>query len=82
MSSTYRRICLNHKPPLVLPDDEFRDRITGDLPHEDHQECKMAAGRYSYPIIEVWLPDRKEWVDVDWMRRFPDLARAILDGKV
>lgn len=82
MSSTYRRICLNHNPPLVLEEDLFQHRITGELRHEAHPGCSMAVGRYSAALIEVWLPDRGEWVDVAWVLRFPDLARAIVDGTV
>lgn len=81
MSSTYKRICLSHNPPLIL-DDHFNGPITGEVRHEDHPECLMGVGRFSYPIIEFWDPNLGRWVDVTWARRFPRLAQAIAGGQL
>lgn len=78
MSSSYRRICLNHTPPLVIDKWGESHPPQGDLTPEGHEGCKIAVGRYSTPIIEVWLSGT--WYDVAWIRQYPEVARAILDG--
>ncbi len=57
MSSTYRRICLSHQPPLVLDEDysPAGDRVPPIQPDE-HINCKLGIGRWSGGLIEVWLP--------------------------
>jgi hypothetical protein len=80
VSSTYKPICLSHTPPLVIdeelsqrPDPLALKKPTG------HGGCDIAIGRFSYPIIEVWLPDREEAIDVAWIRKYPALAKAIIE---
>lgn len=85
MSSVYRRICLSHEPPLEL-DEEVAASVP-PLQPKDHPNCQIALGRYSYPLIEVWLPipafDKEgrhtgSWYDVSWLRHFPALAQATI----
>lgn len=58
MSSNYHVLCLSHDPALVIDhdfsyegikalDSRERDALAG------HQQCDLAAGRYSYPMIEA-----------------------------
>lgn len=91
MSSSYRRICLNHNPPLRIDWDGEHFPTVPPVPHEDHVNCRTALGRYSYPLTEIWLPtpyqDRDgkhagRWYDVSWMRDFPEVARAIVEGNL
>lgn len=82
MSSTYRRICLSHNPPLVIHEDEFQQPVTGELRHEDHRDCLVGVARWSASIIEFWLPHDGKWVDVAWIYRYPELARALMDGRL
>jgi hypothetical protein len=87
VSSTYRRICLSHNPPLEL-DEECAATVPPEQPM-DHPNCKIALGRYSYPLIEVWLPTpyydgqshAGRWYDTSWMRAFAPLARWIADER-
>lgn len=56
MSSTYRPICLNHNPAIVLdPEltyDEAKTLGTRDR-FQGHEQCDLVIGRYSYPMVEV-----------------------------
>jgi hypothetical protein len=59
VSSTYRVLCLSHDPAIVAADDFQRpehaeaaiaDGVTG------HENCDLAIGRYSYPLVELGCP--------------------------
>jgi hypothetical protein len=82
VSSTYRILCLNHDPAIVLPQEWAsgsggRDTVTDILdnhherPVEGHENCDLIGGRFSYPLVEVYLAGR--WTDIEWLR----LARAV-----
>jgi len=77
MSSVYRRICLSHTPPLEL-DEEVSSTVPPET-HPEHPHCTIALGRYSYPLVEVWLPDPNfdkdghphgRWYDPRWIRQY------------
>jgi hypothetical protein len=58
MSSTYHLLCLSHDPAIRIDCDlsfeavkALDDREHGAL--AEHQQCDLAAGRYSYPLIEA-----------------------------
>lgn len=61
MSSTYRILCLSHDPAIVLDHDYDSDCAAAVAvlnPHrhpevEEHADCDLLIGRYSYPLIEV-----------------------------
>jgi hypothetical protein len=86
MSSTYRRICLSHKPPLIL-DEEVAINVPPEQP-SNHPECEIALGRWSGALIDLWLPRGdlltpiNGWQDVSWMRRFPNLAAMIMNREI
>lgn len=84
MSSTYRRVCLSHKPPLWI-DEECGGKVPPDQP-PGHPECEVGLGRFSYPPVEMWLPifyrdsdgeHPGSWYNVTWIMRFPALARLL-----
>jgi hypothetical protein len=90
MSSSYRRICLAHEPPLVIDDTTCTDTVP-PVQHVDHPDCPTGLARWSGGLIELWLPivhyypgpDGKEpgrWYDVGWMSRYPRLAARVLAG--
>lgn len=67
MSSTYRVICLSHDPGLTVPDPETQDHAliemwlrrgsaVRDQRLPGHGRCDLVAGRFSYPMIEVFCP--------------------------
>ncbi|MFI6296823.1 hypothetical protein ACIBEJ_34900 [Nonomuraea sp. NPDC050790] len=86
MSSTYRIPCISHDPALVAGEYDTPDAAERAIRDgiDDHPQCDLLIGRYSYPLIEVGCPpttgpDRSgrhpclphsatEWVDVAWLR--------------
>ena len=79
MSSDYYRICLSHNPYLVIDVESVGDTVPPATP-KDHVNCKIGLGRYSYPLIDIWLPTPYmdasgqhcgQWYDVSWLRDFP-----------
>jgi hypothetical protein len=54
MSSNYRRICLSHDPPLMI--DEDVERCVPPAQPLGHPDCKIALGRWSGGLVELWLP--------------------------
>lgn len=84
MSSTYRRLCLSHSPPLWI-DEEYERSVPPERP-PGHPGCVIGLGRFSYPPVEVWLPvpyydaeghHAGQWYDVAWIMQFPELARLL-----
>jgi hypothetical protein len=61
MSSTYRILCLSHDPAIVLNNDYDTNCAAavavlnpGSHPEvENHKDCDLLIGRYSYPLVEV-----------------------------
>jgi hypothetical protein len=87
VSSTYKRICLSHDPPLVL-DEEVPNMVPPEQP-AGHPNCAIALGRYSYPLIEIWLPisyydkdgnHEGKWYDVSWVGRVPAVLELLQRG--
>jgi hypothetical protein len=77
MSSTYRFLCLSHAPAIVVESWETsnRDQAVGLAERRasamelgEHRGCRLVVGRYSYPLVEVYDPARREWTDVDVLR--------------
>jgi hypothetical protein len=77
MSSDYRLICLSHEQAEQLGNwqsldggraavvERLADRATEALiGHTGHE---VIAGRYSYPLIEVYDPKAKEWISASWL---------------
>lgn len=75
MSSTYRFLCLAHDPAIEIGDRletqhrdeamslaEQRDHPVG---FGDHQGCRLLVGRFSYPLVEVYDPKTRHWIDTD-----------------
>lgn len=65
MSSTYRAICLSHDPGLMLDHPEtssvheiedWVSRSRREHYWPGHERCDLVAGRYSYPLVEVFCP--------------------------
>ena len=96
MSSSYRRVCLTHEPPLWLREDDYHPSEPPEQP-EGHEGCVIGIGRWSGGLVEVWLPapwseiDRKapgqpwvhhagRWYDITWLDRFPKLAAQLTAG--
>lgn len=84
MSSTYRLICLNHDPALVIYDhDEWNDpepaiaaatsRMYLAEHFPAHVDCDLMVGRFSYPLIELCCPSGDHHGGhhgrPEWMRR-------------
>jgi|SRR5688500_1675664 len=85
MSSTYRPICMSHEPGLVI-DTNWQDLRLLEAALVDpantpelaaHVGCDLLGGRYSYPLIEVYCPPRRDnvahhtnghWIDAHWLR--------------
>lgn len=83
MSSTYRILCLSHDPATTTGDDyrtpeaAERDIAKGI---DDHPNCDLMIGRYSYPLVELGCPPSRdqrvklrcthgntEWTDKEWL---------------
>jgi hypothetical protein len=89
VSSSYRRVCLAHDPPLVIDDITCTDTVP-PVQHVDHPDCPTGLARYSGGLIELWLPivrlrapdgtEAGRWYDVGWLRRYPRLAERVLAG--
>ena len=69
MSSIYDLLCISHDPAVRLnidlpSGDDGRVRVeailaahtAGTRPVEGHPRCDLVAGRYSYPLVEVYCP--------------------------
>lgn len=77
MSSTFRFLCLSHHPAITIDawETQTRDeavglaerRATAD-PLVAHRDCLLAVGRYSYPLVEVYNPKTRRWLDADVLR--------------
>lgn len=89
MSSDYRILCMNHDPAIVIDHDwhtaaEAIAVACEPASHElvvPHENCDLLVGRYSYPLLEVCCPPRKDvagphatyvhrepqWIDVKWL---------------
>lgn len=88
MSSTYKLLCLNHDPAIVIPGPDWNtpepaiaaalEPAMHDWLVEDHGQCDLLVGRYSYPLVEVCCPAHRKkcstwhqgpvWIDADWLR--------------
>lgn len=79
MSSAYRVLCLSHDPAIVASDPGYHRREQAEeairVGVEEHRDCDLLIGRFSYPLVEVGCPPRPschhggtEWVDSDWLR--------------
>jgi hypothetical protein len=64
VSSTYRILCLNHDPALVLRDAEYNsadDAVAAISEGVDgHPGCDLIAGAYCHPLITVYCPATRE----------------------
>jgi len=85
MSSSYRRICLSHDPPLIL--DEDIERCVPPAQPRGHPNCKIALGRWGGGLIELWLPiphsDPQAYCyDVSWLHHASPLARLIIETEI
>ncbi|WP_314411403.1 hypothetical protein [Streptomyces sp. DSM 40484] len=81
MSSNYAALCLSHDPAIIVHDPGFNrpeqaeEAIRAGI--NDHRNCDLLIGRFSYPLIEVGCPGipgggcshrSTEWVDSGWLR--------------
>lgn len=87
MSSTYRILCLSHDPAIDTGAEYGQPEpaaaaVSAGI--DDHRDCDLLIGRYSYPLVEVGCPPTSgperagrhrcyvhsttEWVDVAWLR--------------
>lgn len=76
MSSAYRFLCLAHDPAIEVGESiQLRDVAVGlaerrdDAPElAEHRGCRLLVGRYSYPLVELYDPRTRQWVDIDVIR--------------
>lgn len=85
MSSTYRILCLSHDPAIATGEYSSPEAAAAAIVEgvEEHQQCDLLIGRYSYPLVEVGCPPTlakrasqhrcylhagTEWVDAAWLR--------------
>jgi hypothetical protein len=60
VSSTYYILCLSHDPAITVNDpgynrpEEAEAAITAGI--NDHADCDLVIGRYSYPLVELGCP--------------------------
>lgn len=59
MSSVYRVLCLSHDPAIHTgvefnDPEEAEEAILNGI--EEHKNCDLMIGRYSYPLIELGCP--------------------------
>jgi hypothetical protein len=83
VSSTYRILCLSHDPATTTG-DEYRtpDAAERDIAKglDDHPNCVLMIGRYSYPLVELGCPPSRDqrtklgcthggtqWTDKGWL---------------
>jgi hypothetical protein len=95
VSSVYRFLCLSHDPAIVIDQDlTLGDIASAKRSHpalEDHQDCDIIAGRFSYPLVEAGCFGGMQmegatgckgchsgiiWTDADWLRLLDAAAAA------
>jgi hypothetical protein len=100
MSSTYHLLCLSHDPAIIIGHEfTFAEIKTVTREHEaleEHPGCDIAAGRFSYPLIEVGCfgltmtgttgcksyHSRLDWTDSDWLRLLQEAtATSVVSAK-
>jgi hypothetical protein len=86
VSSNYRILCLSHDPAIVAGDFTSAEAAEAEIAVglNEHPQCDLLIGRYSYPLVEVGCPPTTgikrsgqhycfphamtKWVDVAWLR--------------
>jgi hypothetical protein len=84
VSSQYRLICVSHNPAIVQHEPEWHSGSGGRQvverllafdapPIVGHESCKVVAGAFSYPLVDVYLPpeyerSNGEWIDACWLK--------------
>ncbi len=81
MSSTYKLVCLNHDPAIVITDPgRPRDEIAADAIDrrgvEGHEQCDLLIVGYSGGLTEIGCTGAVShcfhriaiWVDASWLR--------------
>lgn len=94
MSSTYRFLCLAHDPAIDVAgrlETQSRDEAVGLAERRDsaeelaeHRGCRLLVGRFSYPLVEIYDPRTRHWLDADIARlliaaRAAGVTEAILE---
>lgn len=101
MSSTYRVLCLSHDPAVIAADGDWNRREMAEAAIaegiEDHGNCDLMIGRYSYPLVSLGCPSSAPkrdghagrcchrdtlWIDSAWLRLLLVAQREAMQGVI
>jgi hypothetical protein len=67
VSSNYSVLCLSHDPAIIVHDPGFNRPEQAEAAIragiQGHEECDLAIGRYSYPLVELGCPTSRHQPD-------------------